>query len=334
MLGVVLLSGCQTVDPYVQHAGKEPLLKDICLKNRVDWELDPVSQVITLNRDGVEARALVGSNVILVDGQKIILSGKIERKNNAIVVPADFEQKVIGSAWSRTPSVAGGTYALKPFRVIMIDAGHGGKDPGAIGYHGSQEKDVVLDIAKRLHSNLTRRGFKVLMTRDDDRFISLEERTAMASRAQADLFVSLHANASPSRQARGVEVYYSKDLDRLSRQEEQRIANENTVFKGFQREPSRIVDGILSDMLYTRKQEISPRLALSVANDMASNTRAENRGHKSARYFVLRNTLVPAILVEIGFVSNPQEEKMLNDRSYRQKVADAITRSIVSYNDG
>ena len=119
----------------------------------------------------------------------------------------------------------------KPLRpiVVVIDPGHGGKDPGAIGRSGVQEKKIVLDISKRLKKILLNRGYKVKMTREKDEFISLQGRTEIASKSMADLFVSVHANSSPVRSVHGLEVYAAEYLDFKSRNEEQRKKNQNLI---------------------------------------------------------------------------------------------------------
>jgi N-acetylmuramoyl-L-alanine amidase len=158
---------------------------------------------------------MIGSKLVLIGTTKqVILSSAVERKYNTVIVPPDFLRKVFGREPSKIeegqrPHLAGGK-----FLKVMIDAGHGGKDPGAMGVGGVIEKDIVFDIAQRLKSDLSAMGFQVLMTRDTDNFISLQERTAMATRQKADLFLSIHANATKSRKTRGLEIYYSRKIDK------------------------------------------------------------------------------------------------------------------------
>ncbi|NLE64495.1 MAG: N-acetylmuramoyl-L-alanine amidase, partial [Elusimicrobia bacterium] len=129
------------------------------------------------------------------------LTGPLRRENGTVLIPADFEKKVLG----QTLPVAGSFGTSKPgvlLRRVALDPGHGGKDPGAVGFKGLQEKEVVLDIARRVRKGLLASGITVVMTREGDEFISLERRTAIASCEKADLFVSIHANAHKSRRAR------------------------------------------------------------------------------------------------------------------------------------
>jgi N-acetylmuramoyl-L-alanine amidase len=269
----------------------------------------------------------------MIDEERIALSSPTRMVKSAAVVPLDFKPKVIDRLYAEAAKKKG--FALAKARRIMIDAGHGGKDPGAVGYSGLQEKGVVLDICRQLKKILQERGFDVELTREDDRFLSLSERTLMASQYNADLFVSVHANASTANNAYGLEVYASQDLGFLDRIEPQRKVNETCLFGRLamkRNDPD--VERILSDMLYENKLSESDRLAEDISERTADFVRTKNRGAKTERFFVLRNTLVPAILVEVGFLSNPKEEKLLRTESYRRQIAQSLAEGIEDYADG
>ncbi len=172
--------------------------------------------------------------------------------------------------------------------VVMIDPGHGGRDPGAVGIGGLQEKNVILPISRRVAALLEQNGVQAVMTRSDDRFISLRGRTDMASRARADLFVSIHANAiSMSRpDVNGLETYYYSS-------------------------------GL--------------RLAQTIHRSMLQSTGMRDRGVKRARFYVLRNTSMPAVLVEVGFVTGREDAPKLSDPRFRDQMAEAIARGILQY---
>ncbi|MEI7999101.1 MAG: N-acetylmuramoyl-L-alanine amidase, partial [Candidatus Omnitrophota bacterium] len=215
--------------------------------------------------------------------------------------------------------------------TVIIDPGHGGKDPGAKGYAGVREKDVVLDIGKRLKELLSDAGLKVVMTRDSDEFISLNGRTEIATKAEADLFISIHANSNPARRTRGVEVYYVKTHDKRDLDEEQRLKNEKLFLKSLHATNSIMVRNIVADMMYQLKIAESARLAMRIVHDTSSEIEIPNRGARHSRFFVVRNTLMPAVLIETGFLTNKQEEKKLNTSEYREKLAESIARSILTY---
>lgn len=212
---------------------------------------------------------------------------------------------------------------------IIIDAGHGGTDYGAIGLDKTREKKIVLDIAKRL-AKLIRdeKQFEAVMTRSDDVYISLEERTRVANEAEGDLYISIHANASLNRTARGFQVFFLAP----AKNDEARAAAqlENASFaKELGSSASGEEDDlsfILSDMIQNEFQEESADLAAMIDKEfrksLSSKTRA--RGIDQAAFVVLNGVYMPSVLVETAFLSNRQDEELLNDKDYRQKVANAI----------
>jgi len=320
------------VGTKTEKAARERLfLKDLCGKNNITWEWDSVSQVVTLSLKGVRAKALVGSDVVLIGEEKVLLSAPLKTVKSSIVVSGDFQEKVIDKILNQSLEKA--DYFVKRVETILIDAGHGGKDPGTIGVRGGrQEKEVVLDIAKRLRNVLEAHGFKVNMTRDKDEFISLKERTEIACRSKVDLFISVHANSNPVRSVNGLEVYSLKDLNYVEKEDAERRENHQILFqKMAMKRNARDVEGILEDMLYTNKQSESRILAEYVAKETTKMIGSRNRGIKESHFFVLRNTLIPAVLVEVGFMSNPREERLLRKSLYRQKIANGLARSIMAY---
>ena len=332
VLSAFFLSGCatgQTKSPL--KTGKmEVFLKDVCAQNGVYWRWDPVAQVATLRHSGSKAEVLVGSDQVLIDDTKVTLSAPVRMIQSAVVVPRDFRSAVIIRMLSQKGSKQG--FKIAKVRKVIIDAGHGGKDPGAIGRDGVQEKDIVLDICKRIRDILKKRGVNVKMTRDSDTFISLKQRTEIASREKADLFVSVHANAHTTRGAHGIEVFSAKDIDYKDRNEDQRKRNQQLLYQSLSmKKGSATVDRIVSDLLYTHKQVESRELAAKIAGKISKRVKTRNRGQKSARFYVLRNTLVPAVLVEVGFLTNPKESKLLQTSSYRQNIARSIADNIIDY---
>jgi N-acetylmuramoyl-L-alanine amidase len=213
---------------------------------------------------------------------------------------------------------------------VVIDAGHGGKDPGAMGPSGVMEKDVVLDIAKRLRELVQREPqWRATLTRDTDVFIPLEERTAIANAKAADLFVSIHANAAERSDAHGIETYF---LDLATDEQAMRVAaRENATSL------SRVSDlqFILRDLLMTSKRNESSLLAGSVQQALVQapggGKTGRDLGVKHAPFLVLMGAEMPAILVETGFVSNPGEEHKLADPKYRGQAAQAIFEGIKEY---
>ena len=328
-----LITGCSTVRPVPIFVGHSPvLLKDICKKNNVKWKWDSVSQIINLNYQGSVADLLVGSDVVMIGKEKIILSEPIDVVRSVIVVPVDFERRVVGNLIDKHPGSYEPLSLRYKIRQVVIDSGHGGRDSGAVGYSGLLEKDVVLDIAKRIKKILVKKSIKVIMTRSSDKFISLKKRTEIACKTKADWFISVHANSSTDSRASGVEVFDLKDMNRFQKNEEARQHNHNLHYKILNMDRAdNDLQKIVSDMYYVKKQVESSKLAEKVSKNLSESLKTRCRGEKSSGFFVLRNTLIPAILVEVGFLSNPREERFLKTRKYRQKIAASIAASIMDY---
>lgn len=220
-------------------------------------------------------------------------------------------------------------------RTVVIDAGHGGHDPGAIGPSGLKEKQVTLEIAKALKEKLDRDGRKhgitnVYLTRSDDRFIPLEERTGIAKKQGADLFISIHCNAARDKQAYGTETYF------LSLTQDQRslavAARENATTSISRGEMSKV----LKQYLLSAKIEESQRLAGHVQKAVVTNISAKyqpakNKGVKRAPFVVLIGADIPSILVETAFITNPRDEQRLKSDGYVDEIADGIYDGIIRF---
>jgi len=230
------------------------------------------------------------------------------------------------------------TESILTKKVVVIDPGHGGHDPGAVGPTGLREKDVVLDIALKLREILSKDPtLDVHLTRDHDIFIPLEERTAIARKKEADLFISIHANASPNRAARGVETYLlnwtnDEEAIRVAARENyismKRMKEKMTAYKND-------VERILNDLSRDYKRDESLKLAHLVQNSIISDIGGERRminlGVKQALFYVLVGASMPSILAEVSFISNPEEEKLLAKDGYREAIARSIASGIKRY---
>lgn len=217
---------------------------------------------------------------------------------------------------------------------IVIDPGHGGHDTGTIGPNGLLEKDLVLDVSKRLGKLLKARlGAEVVFTRRDDTFIPLETRTAIANREQADLFVSVHANSSHDPDARGVETYY---LNFTSSPEALEVAaRENAASDKSIHELQDLVKKIALKEKIEESREFASDVQSSLHSGLAVKNAAErDRGVKKAPFVVLIGANMPSILAEISFISNPADEKRLKTQDYRQRIAESLYRGISRYVNG
>ena len=216
------------------------------------------------------------------------------------------------------------------FRRVVIDPGHGGHDTGTVGADGTEEKDVALAISKRLRAVLTEQGLEVVLTRDTDRFVRLEDRARLANAAKGDLFISVHCNSLPQRHIRGIETY---TLNLASDRYAIRLAaRENaTSEKGMSD-----LRFLLADLATRANTEESVRLATQVQAGLVTRLTPKDKkmrdlGTKEALFYVLLGTKMPAILVETGFLSNPEEEKRLASAGYQDEVARAIAAGVQEF---
>ncbi|MEO8663041.1 MAG: N-acetylmuramoyl-L-alanine amidase [Bryobacteraceae bacterium] len=214
---------------------------------------------------------------------------------------------------------------------VVLDPGHGGHDHGTTGPGGLTEKDLVLDVALRLGQLIeSRLGSEVVYTRKDDKFIPLDERTAIANRNRADLFLSIHANSSPYPTAAGIETYYLNFTN--SKLDLEVAARENAGHDKSVYELSNILERIAKQDKRDESREFATKVQASlfpISAKLVANAR--NRGVKKAPFIVLIGASMPSVLTEIGFVTNRKEESELKTAEYRQKVAEALFRGLAGY---
>jgi len=222
------------------------------------------------------------------------------------------------------------TLGLKIGRIV-IDPGHGGHDTGTVGPSGLEEKELVLDVAFRLKKLVEEKlNGEVILTRTDDTFVPLEERTSLANESQADLFISIHANSSENRRVSGVETFFlnfasSADVEEIAARENS--SSQKTIFE---------LQDLVQKIALKEKVDESKEFAQTVQKSMATQMQktrasAKDRGVKQAPFIVLIGASMPSILSEISFVSNPSDEKLLKSPNYRQKIAEALCRGIEEY---
>ena len=219
---------------------------------------------------------------------------------------------------------------LRVLQTVVLDPGHGGSDPGAIGVGGLREKDVTLRLALALRPKLEARGFSVVMTRNGDRTLSLEERTAIAEGSRGDVFVSLHANAAPRRALHGIETYYPDENH--ERHSETVVARENGISRSQ-------LNALQRTLAQLRIGEVSPqsrRLAEHLQEELVTGLPREYRpvvdlGVKKGPFYVLFLSSMPSVLVESGFVTHATEAKRLRDDRYVEALAEQIAQGISDY---
>lgn len=257
---------------------------------------------------------------------------QISRPPSSAPIADDSIAGILGSATDHQPAMRIRQQSNGDgIRLIVIDPGHGGRDPGAIGPSGIREKDVNLSLAKTTATALRQQlGVKVLLTREDDRYLGLLERTEYANRVGADLFISLHANATAGNRAYGVETYFLN----LSKTDEaaEVAAREN----GMTLQDISNLEAILFDLMANAKINESSRLAAEIQQSLIAGlsprfNNIRDLGVKQGPFHVLLGAAMPSALVEAAFITNPREEKRLNSIDYQRHVANAIVNGIKNY---
>ena len=216
--------------------------------------------------------------------------------------------------------------------LIVIDAGHGGKDPGAVGYKDLYEKDITLPVAIALKKELEQElGVKVILTRDDDRFVTLGDRARIANRAGADLFISLHCNWGKNKDACGVETYFLAAARTDWERSVAAFENKAIEYEGESQGGSDMVGYILSDMIQNEYLKESQDLAAFVHEGIMARTDFESRGVKQAGFYVLKGCYMPAVLVEMGFISNKSDAKELQKKEVQEQLVKGITQGVKEF---
>jgi N-acetylmuramoyl-L-alanine amidase len=271
--------------------------------------------------------------VIDVAGDK---SPELKRRDPEISSLPDSSGDAIAKVLNKTPKDQKPLHipkapASSTLRRIVVDAGHGGKDPGAVGKSGTLEKDVTLQMAKALAKELRKQiGCEVILTRSGDVYLPLEERTAIANKVGADLFVSLHANANKNRKAHGIETYY------LNFSKNDKAAAVAARENGTSIKQVSDLELILFDLMANAKINESSRLATEIQEGLVKGiskkySNVRDLGVRQGPFYVLLGATMPSVLVETAFISHPREEKRLKSSAYQKSAAKAIAAAIKKY---
>ncbi len=288
----------------------------VSLKIDGDINVSPISRIDSKLLSSLIVQKQEGKTVLTLKFRKSC-TWKVFELTNPFRIILDIRERPRGNI-------------LKNFvRTIVIDPGHGGEEFGAVGKNGTTEKKLTLIFAKELKGIIERNlGVRVILTRDDDSFVSLDERTSIANNAKADLFVSIHFNYSEDPTVKGPETYF---LSYKATDSDARLLAYKENLGKIKEAPSSDIELILWDMAQSQYLYQSSRLAEMVQMELASEMGVTNRGVKQAPFAVLMGATMPAILVEVDFISNPDEEKLLLTSDYRHRLEMAIFRGIQKY---
>jgi len=351
-LAALFIAGCAAQGPYLKldqslntdirvYDGIQyvPLIR-LCENYGIEWKWDSFIRTAVITKNG-KITLRPGSDRILVNGEARKLGSPVIFANGAVFVPVTFVKRDLGLIVGIRPSAEKGFEKIPEIRApgkytiksIVIDAGHGGKDPGAIGRRlGIKETDLTLAMARKVKRVLEDNGIKIIMTRDSDEFVPLPERVRIANSSGADLFISIHINASRSRSMNGFECYYLSEATNDNARALE--AFENATLKtdeGTLVEHSNSLDKTLWDMKLTENRRESAQLAGDICSAVDTSLVTRNRGIKTARFYVIKFTRIPSVLIEVGYLSNKFEELKLKDGSYVDRMADVIAKGILAY---
>ncbi len=287
----------------------------------------------------VEINEIHQATEFLIDIEEGAGEYKIKKLPSPPRIVVDIEKSKEFESVEKLPPVPAGPaksdkVKITDIKLVVIDPGHGGKDPGAIGPRGTKEKDITLSIAKKLAKKIRRQlKIRTILTRTHDSFVPLAKRTEIANSQNADIFISIHANASLNPASRGFEVYFLSG--ETSDKEAQAVANmENSVLamENHTREMNR-VSKILWSLIMNQFMNESSELCCFIDKCVINKTGLINRGVKQAGFYVMRGARMPAVLVESAFLSNKKEEKLLNKNSFQEKITDAICDAVKEYKE-
>ncbi|MBN2453662.1 MAG: N-acetylmuramoyl-L-alanine amidase [Candidatus Omnitrophica bacterium] len=349
IFAVMFLAGCATRAPYVrldpalQGAvcvinGYQyvPLVK-LCDTYGISCEWDTFTKTASLKSGSTSIVLRGGSEGILVDGFERGIERPVIVSGGTVFVPVSFARNTIAplaaSAVTRRREAAPERPKKFTIHTVVLDTGHGGKDPGAIGRgKGTKEKDVALILSKKIKGLLEDAGMRVVMLRSNDTFISLPRRAELANESGADIFVSIHMNASSSRSMRGFECYYLSTATDDTARALQAFEDSSLKLNGdADAQRSTRLDKTLWDMTLTENRKESAELAGMICRSVEESQLLRNNGPKTARFYVLKNIRIPSVLVENGYISNRAEELKIRDPKFLGRLAEAIVRGILRY---
>lgn len=264
--------------------------------------------------------------------KKFTIEPQTGQKNWRLVI--DLSSQGLSDPSPKSNLKSNYTGAVKRKKIVVLDPGHGGKDPGAIGRsYKTYEKNITLSMGKELQKQLEAQGFKVYMTRSTDIFIPLRKRVAIARNYHADLFISIHADSALNRNARGLSVYTlsekasDKEAEALAERE-----NKADIIDGMDfSDNSPEINDVLISLSQNDSRNKSSKFAGYVVTEMKQRVKLVSNAHKFAGFAVLKAPDIPSVLIELGYLSNYSEEKFLRQPSYRKKLGEAITKSVVRY---
>ena len=300
---------------------------------------DPLAKNAIVETSKGDLRFHAGSDYVLRNGRLEKMPLKAVYLDGALMAPPSAvgylgPVPAVSGTVTSIPEPSRPSAGLFRIQKVIVDAGHGGKDPGASSSRGLKEKGLVLEIARKVKEGLEARGLEVIMTRNADVFIPLSERAQIANKNGADFFISIHANASTSASLDGFEIYYLSEATddaalALERAENSVIQYERTSPRGL----SKDLKTILWDLKESQNRKESIQASRQVMDSVSQVVDTGPKRLRSANFYVLKWTECPAILVELGYITNARDEKKLRTPAYKTALADALVEGFWAYKE-
>jgi len=317
-------------------------LSELSKEKGLTYSWDPLLKNATLNGSLGSVKFHVGSEYILSRGRMYKLDAKVRYFQGSAAAPLSASRYVDGlvlpSPGASLPvsNLSQKIAFLPTHRIqrIVVDAGHGGRDFGATSLTGIREKDIVLEVAGLLREELEARGVEVLLTRHSDVFIPLQQRARIANKKGADFFVSIHANASRTRSLKGFEIYTLSEATDDAALAVERAENSALRYEAAHwEEPTNSLKAIVWDLKETENRKESILIAHHVGDSVERSVEISTRRLKAANFYVLKWTECPAVLVELGYLTNWEDERRLKNPEYRRELARALVRGLLDYKE-
>lgn len=323
---VIIIGGCATVTPKLERRaikGDFIELTQFCKENKLKYSYDTIDDVVRIKSKEKDIRVLLNSPVVYFNGYTFYVKNSPFYEKGLIYLPRELEEII-----SRKPSLT--QVRTISINTVVVDPGHGGKDPGAISRRGTKEKDINLKVAKLLKKELEKRGIEVHLTRSQDVFLTLRRRVQIAKERNADLFISIHSNSNRNREVNGVEVYYLSPRYFDDDKKVAKLAKETP--SGLKHDYSANTKFIIWDLICVENNAVSIEFAVCLV-DIFKRLGFKTKPPKGAPFYVLKYGYVPSVLVEIGYLSNYYEEKLLRSWRYQKQLAEAIALGVASLNE-
>lgn len=344
---IFILAGCASQSSYIKldasltkdiktFNGSEylPLIK-VCDVYGFSWDWDSYTQKVTVEKSGRSIVMRASSDSVLINGVEKKLDRPVVLESGTVYVPASFARKELTGPREipvpePPPQVVPGMFGI---RTIVLDSGHGGGAVGAVGRRlHLKEKFLTVEIAKKLKDTLERKGIKVIMTRTKDASLPLRKRVELANTSGADLFVSVHINSSKNRNVSGFECYYlSGSIDDTARAREAAGKTSFVSEDGIEFGRGTKLSATLWDMVFTEDRREAADLAASICKSVEGTKLMPKSRVKFEKFYVLKYSRIPAVLVEMGYLSNWQEERKFKDPKFIDTMTDAIANGILNY---